>query len=818
MHTFLQDLRYGIRMLLKHPGVSAVAVLTLALGIGANAAIFSVVNSVLLRPLPYKEPDRLVALWENVPVHGRWRAAPANFFDWKKQSTSFEGMAAYGGSAMTLTGGGEPEQLQGTRVSAGYFETVGAVPSLGRAFIPDEYEVGKGQVVILSHSVWQRRYGADPNILHQSINLDGQPYTVVGVMGPGLYPMRPTTSGQVTFNADEQQYWIPMSFTAEWAAVRSAHVLGVVGRLKQGVTLEQAAAEMNTIGARLESEHAANKGEGILINPFMNEVVGDVRQALLIIFLAVGLVLLIACANIAGLLLSQHSARSKEIAIRAALGASRHRLVTQFFVEGLLLSGVGAIAGLVVAALGMKTLINFVPGDIPRLDAATLDWRVLSFTLLLSIASCFLFGLIPAWQASKPDLHSTLEQAGRTSGPGAYRLRFRQSLVVFQVAIALILVIGAGLLIKSFWLLQRVDPGFRPERVLSVGITLPFSKYTKPEQIKQFFDQLNREVVNLPGVESAAIAYDDPLHASWVESIEIEGRPVEPGARSLSSNFDPVSPDYFRTVGTPLVSGRHFTADDTREHSPVIIVNETFVRTYLRDMKVLGTRIKVNQPPRIWRDPNYDWFEIVGVVRDVKSAGLKEAGEPTYYIPAAQAPLGDMVLLVRTSSEPTSIVSAIRGAVLAIDPNQPISNVRTLEQIVSDSVAQPRFNMFLMAMFGLLALILAVVGIYGLLSYAVTQRKQEIGVRMALGADRKDVLKLVLRQGMTLAIIGEVVGVIGAFALTRAMRGLLFGVAPLDASIFITVVVVSSFVALIACYLPARRATKVDPMIALRDE
>ncbi|HEX6728795.1 MAG TPA: ABC transporter permease [Pyrinomonadaceae bacterium] len=817
MNTLLQDVRYGVRMLMKNPGVSLIAILTLALGIGANATIFSVVNSVLLRPLPYREPDRLVALWENVPTHGRWRVAPANFFDWKKQSTSFDGISAYGGSALTLTGDGEPEQLQGTRVSAGYFEVVGIAPILGRAFVSEEYEVGKGQVVILGHSVWHRRYGSDPNIINRSINLDGAPYTVVGVMGPGLYPMRPTTTGQISFTPEGQQYWIPMSFTAEWAAVRSAHVLGVVGRLKQGVMLEQAAAEMNTIGARLEQEHAANKGEGILINPFINELVGDVRPALIIISLAVGLVLLIACANIAGLLLSQHSVRSKEIAIRAALGAGRARLVRQFLVEGLMLSTVGAIAGLAVAALGVGTLMKFIPGDIPRLDQASLDWRVLGFTLLLTVASCVLFGLIPAWQGSKPDLHTTLEQAERTSGPGSHRLRFRQSLVVFQVAIALMLVIGAGLLIKSFWLLQRVDPGFRPERVLSLGITLPFGKYSKPEQINQFFSQLNDAVVNIPGVESTAIAYDDPLHANWVESIEIEGRVVAPGSRSLSSNFNPISPDYFRTIGTQLISGRQFTLEDDKNHPPVVIVNEAFVRNFLRDGKVLGTRIKVNQPARIWRDQDYSWFEIVGVVRDVKSAGLKEGGEPTYYLPAAQAPLVDMVLLVRTASEPTSIVSAVRQSVWAIDPNQPISNVTTLERVVTDSVAQPRFNMVLMGIFGALALLLAVVGIYGLLSYAVTQRKQEIGVRMALGADRKDVLKLVLRQGMTLALIGEGVGLVGAFALTRAMRGLLFGVAPLDVSIFITVAVVSTVVALMACYLPARRATKVDPLVALRE-
>ena len=818
MQNLLQDMRFGIRMLVKKPGASLVAILTLALGIGANAAIFSIVNTVLLRPLPYKDPERLVALWENIPSQGQSRVSPANFFDWKKQSTSFEDMSTYGGSAMTLTGVGEPEQLSGTRVSAGYFDVVGIKPMLGRAFLADEYEVGKGQVVILGNGLWRRRFGSDPQILNKSVTLDGQPLTVVGVMPPGLYPVRPTTAGHLSFGEEQQHYWIPMSFAAQWAAVRSAHVLGVVGRLKQGVTLDQARAEMNTIGARLEQQYPANKGEGILVNPFMNEMVGDVRPALLILFLAVGLVLLIACANIAGLRLAQHSARSKEIAIRAALGAPRRRIITQFFIEGLILSVVGAIAGLAVAAVGMKTLVSFVPQDIPRLSDVGLDWRVLSFTLLLSIGSCVLFGLIPAWHASQPDLHNALEQAGRTSGPGSYRLRFRKSLVVFQVSIAVMLVIGAGLLIRSFWILQQVDPGFQPERVLSVGITLPFTKYAEPQRINQFFSALQNDIMSVPAVKSAAIAYDHPLQTNWTESFEIEGQVIPSDQRAPVANFNPISPDYFKTVGTQLVSGRHFNADDNHDHPGVAIVNEAFVRKYLPDGNVIGRRIKTNQAPRIWRDDRYAWFQIVGVVRDVKNSGLKEAGEPTYYLPAAQVPLQDMMLLVRTSSEPTAIISSVQRAVWTIDPNQAISDVKTMEQVISDSVAQPRFNMFLMVMFGVLALLLAVVGIYGLLSYAVTQRKQELGIRMALGANRVDVLKLVLRQGMTLALLGEAVGLIGALALTRVMRGLLFGIGPFDAGTFVTVAIATTLVALAACYIPARRATKVDPLVALRYE
>ena len=819
MNTLLQDLRYGVRMLLKHPGVSIVAIITLALGIGANTAIFSVVNAVLLRPLTYKDPERLVSLWENVPTHGRWRASPGNFHDWKKQNTLFEGISAYGGSAMSLTGdGGEPEQLHGSRVSSGYFAVVGVEPALGRSFSPDEYEVGKGKVVILAHALWQRRYGGDPYVVNRTITLDGSNYTVVGVMPRGLYPARPLTTGQIDFDETGQQYWLPMSFDPQWAAVRSAHVLGVVGRLKPGVTLDQAAAEMNAIGARLEQEYASNKGKGIIVNPFMNEVVGNVRTGLVTMLIAVGLVLLIACANIAGLLLAQHAARSKEIAIRAALGASRGRLVRQFFLEGLLLSLLGTLAGIGFAALGLNVLLKLVTQNIPRLEHVQLDWQVLGFTLLLAIATCLVFGLIPALQASKPDLHTTLEHSARTAGLGGRRLRLRQALVVFQVSMAVMLVIGAGLLIKSFWRLQQVDPGFRAEHVLSLGLTLPYAKYDKPEEINQFFNQLHDGISNLPGVQSAAIAYDHPLQTNWIDSFEIEGRVAPADGRGLQANFNPIGPDYFVTVGAPMVRGRQFTPQDDQDHPGVMIVNEAFVRHYFPNEDPIGRRVKPSPPARIWREQRLTSFEIVGVVRDVKSAGLQAETEPTYYLPATQSPLQDMALLVRTTTEPTAIVPALRQTVWSIDPNQPISNVNTMEQIVSDSISQPRLNMTLMALFGALALILAAVGIYGLLSYTVTQRTQEMGIRMALGAQVGDVMRLVLKQGMVLAIVGQAVGLAGALVLTRLIRALLFGVTPTDVTIFAAVVAVLTTIALLACYLPARRATKVDPLKALRYE
>ena len=817
MSTLINDLQFAFRMLLKHPGVTAIAVITLALGIGANTAIFSVVNAVLLNPLPYKQPDRLVSLWENVPGHGRWRASPANFFDWKKQNTVFEDVAAFGQSSMTLTGSGEPEQLTGTRVSSGYFAVVGVEPFIGRAFASEEHEVGKGQVVILGHALWQRRFGGDKTILNRNITLDGSTYTVVGVMPPGIYPVSPATSGRLIFDEQQQNFWLPMSFTANWAAARAAHVLGVVARLKPGVTIQQATSEMNTIGARLEQEHTENRGEGIIVSQFMSEVVGNVRPALLTMLGAVALVLLIACANVAGLLLAQHAGRSKEIAIRAALGAGRVRLVRQFFIEGLLLSLLGTAAGLALASMGTKVLLQFVPAGVPRLAQVSLNWQVLAFTMLISLGTCLIFGLAPAWQASKADLHNALEQSGRTSGPGASKLRFRQALVVFQVSIAVMLVIGAGLLIKSFWLLQRVDPGFQAEGVLSAELTLPASKYSK-EQINSFHKQLLDQIESIPGVKSATLAYDHPLASNWLDSFEIEGRVLPPESRSLSANFIPVGPDYFDTVGVRLLAGRTFTAQDDEDHPGVAIVNESFVKHYFPNENALGQRMKPGPPGRIWRGQKLTSFEIVGIVHDVKLAGLDAPSEPAYYLPASQAPLEDMMILVRTNTDPLSIVGAVREAVWRIDPNQPIAHVSTLSQVVDDSIAQRRLNMLLMGLFGGLALLLSAVGIYGLLSYAVTQRTQELGIRMALGARAADVLQLVLRQGMTLALIGEAIGLAGAFVLTRLIRGLLFGVTPNDALTFVVVGGVLAIVALLACYLPARRATKVDPLVALRYE
>ncbi len=817
MQSLIKDLRYGIRGLLKRPGFTVVAVITLALGIGANTAIFSVVNGVILRPLPYKEPDRLVSLWEKVPVYGQWRVAPANFLDWKKQNTVFEDVAAFGASTLTLTGEGEPEQLLGTRASEGYFAVVGVEPMLGRTFLHEEHEPGRGRVVILGHAFWTRRLGGNPNILGKSVTLDDAAYTVVGVMPPGVYPVWPTTSGRISFDQAEQQFWVPMSFTAQWASVRTAHVLGVLARMKSGITTERAQAEMTTIGARLEQEYPQNRGESIIVNPFMNEMIGNVKPALLILFAAVALVLLISCANIAGLLLAQYAARSKEIAIRAALGAGRGRLIRQFFLEGLLISLLGSAVGILLAKFGVDLILKLVPQQIPRLNQVSVDLPVLGFTLLLSILTCIAFGLLPSWHASKPDLQDALDQGGRGSGTGVGRQAFRRLLVVFQVSVAVILVTGAGLLIRTFWHLRQVDPGFKPEHVLSLTVTLPQSKYRDTTQINNFYNQLIDRIQNLPGVRSAAIAYDHPLQSNWVDGFSIEGRPASQ-LPDTSAHFNPVSHDYFRTIGTPIVRGREFTQQDDQDHPGVMIINETFARRFFPNEEAVGKRIQPNPPARIWQNQRFVSFEIVGIARDVRSGGLKADPEPTYYVPASQSPLPDMSILVRTQGDPTALVSPLRNAVLSIDSNQPIATISTLEQIVNDNIAQPRLNMLLMVLFACLALLLASVGVYGLLSFAVAQRAQEIGIRMALGAQVSDVLKLVIKHGMVLVFVGELIGLAGALVFTRLMSGLLFGVKSTDAATFAVVLAGLALVALVACYIPARRAAKVDPLVALRNE
>ncbi|MBV8856408.1 MAG: ABC transporter permease [Acidobacteria bacterium] len=819
MRALIRDLRFGVRMLLKNSGFTLVAVLTLALGIGANTAIFSVVNAVLLRPLDYGEPERVVALWENVPAKGgRWRVAPANFLDWKGQNQVFEEVGAFGASTLNLTGEGEPAELQGSRVSEGYFGALGVRPALGRAFLAEEFEPGKGQVVILGQGLWRRRFGSDPNVLGKTVRLDGNAYTVVGVMPAGLYPTWPTTS-KISFDAARQEYLVPMPFNPAWASNRNSHVLGVVARLKQGVTIERAQAEMDLIARRLEEAYPANNaGEGALVTPLAEEVVGDVRPALLVLLGTVGLVLLVACANVASLLLAQLAARRKEVAIRAALGAGRARLLRQFLIEGALLSLAGGASGVLLAAWGVDLLLKLMPGGVPRLDQIGLDARVLLFTLALSAFTSLVFGLVPALQASRADLRETLREAGRTAGAGPLRQRLRRLLVVAQVALAVVLVVGAALLIKSFWRLRRVDPGFNPAHVAVLSLSLPQSKYGDWQKISAFYTQLVERVQAVPGVRSATVAYDNPLTSNWLDSFNVEGRPEPEAGQTPVECFRPVGHEYFRTVGIGLVKGRYFEEQDDPSHPGAAIVNESFARKYFPGEDPLGKRLLTSTPARMSGGPVPTAFEIVGVVRDTKFKGLSAESAPAFYVPARQFPLSNMVVMARVEGDPEAYAQPLRDAVWGLDRDQPVNSVTTLEAIVAEDVAQPRFNMLLMGLFGGLALLLAAVGVYGLLSYTVAQRTREIGVRIALGARGRDIFRLALRQGVAPALAGVGVGLAAAFVLTRFLSSLLYGTGANDLTTYACVAALLTAVALLACYLPARRATKVDPMVALRYE
>jgi putative ABC transport system permease protein len=819
MRTLIRDLRFGVRMLTKSPGFALVAVMTLALGIGANTAIFSVVNAVLLRPLDYRDPGRVVALWENVPAKGgRWRVAPANFFDWKKQNQVFEEVAAFGASTLNLTGVGEPAELSGSRVSEGYFGALGVEPALGRAFLPEEYEPGKGQVVILGRALWQRRFGSDPNVPGKTVRLDGNAYTVVGVMPAGVYPTWPTTS-KISFDASLQEYLVPMSFNPAWAGNRNSHVLGVVARLKQGVTIERAQADMNLVARRLEEAYPENNaGAGALISPLADEVVGDVRPALLVLLGTVGLVLLIACANVASLLLAQLAARRKEVAIRAALGAGRARLVRQFLIEGALLSTAGGALGVLLAAWGVDLLLKVMPREILRLDLVGVDARVLLFTLALSVFTGLVFGFVPALQASRADLRETLKEAGRTAGASALRQRFRRLLVVAQVAMAVVLVVGAALLVKSFWRLRQVDPGFRPEHVAVLSLSLPQSKYAEWQKISGFYSQLIERVKGLPGVHSATIAYDNPLTSNWLDSFTVEGRPEPEAGQTPVECFRPVGHEYFRTVGIELLKGRHFTEQDDPAHPGATIINEALARKYFPGEDPLGKRLLTQTPAHMTNGPMPTAFEIVGVVRDTKFKGLNAELSPAFYVPARQFPLSNMVVMARVDGDPAAYAQPLRDAVWSLDRDQPINSITTLDAIVSEDIAQPRFNMLLMGLFGVLALLLAAVGVYGLLSYTVAQRTREIGVRIALGARGRDIFRLTVRQGVAPALAGVCAGLAAAFALTRFLSSLLYETGANDLSTYAFVAALLTAVALLACYLPARRATKVDPMEALRYE
>ena len=808
MNTFWQDFRYGVRMLIKNPAFASVAVLTLALGIGANTAIFSVVNSVLLGALPYKDSDRLAMVYESSPREARNVANPANFMDWKEQNTSFSDMAGFVDSRTVLVGNGEPEELSMQFATPNLFSVLGSEAFLGRTLLESDGEPNQPRALVMSYGLWQRRFGSDPNIIGRQLNLSGQPTTVVGVMPPNFQWF--IRKGSLTAKAAE--IWLPFRITSDFRQ-RKGRFMQVVGRLKPGVTMPQAHAEIKTIASRLEQQfNDFNANWNANVIPLREQLTGDIRLPLLIMLGAVGFVLLIACANVANLLLARAATRQKEIAIRAALGAKRWRVIRQLFTEGLPLAVLGGTFGLLLAWWGTSLLATLSPPELIDLSQVKINLKVLGFTLGVSLLTGMIFSLAPSLESTRLNLSDSLKE-GVKGGSTTSTHRLRSVLVVAQVALALVLLVCAGLLIRSFNRLNSVDPGFNPENVLTMRVVLPGRKYDQPPKVVGFFKQAIERIQALPGVEAAGAISFLPFAGPYSgTNFEIEGLPVPAPGQEPITGVCVTDLNYFKTMQVPLKRGRLFTEQEATEMRHVVVVNETLARKYFPNEEALGKRIK------IWMSDDPVPSEIIGIVADSRHKDLDGEIEAMSYWPHPELAFGFMTLVIRTKGDAATIAASARNVIQTLDPEQPVSDVRTLESVVGKSIAKARFSTLLLTVFAGVALVLAAVGIYGVISYLVTQRLHEIGVRMALGAQARDVLKLVLRNGMVLALVGVVIGLGGAFALTRVMRTLLFGITPTDVVTFGTVSALLMFVALFACYIPARRATKVDPLMALRYE
>jgi len=808
---------------LKNPGFSVVAILALALGFGANTAIFSVVDAVIFRPLPFPQPNRLVAIWErNLKTGDDHDSVMAgNYIDWRSRSQSFEEMSAHAGASVNLTGLAEPERIRAARVSANLFQVLGVRPATGRLFLPDEDQPGHPRVVVISSHLWKSRFGGDPELLGHSITLNNQDYEVVGVMPPGFeLPMNP-----------DAEIWTPLVFTPDELTHRNSHYLKVLGRLKPGVSMDQANAEMTTIASQLQQEYPkSNESTGAAVYSLHAEIVGEIRKPLLIFLGAVAFILLIACANVANLMLARAAARQREIAVRIALGASRWRLIRQMLIESLVLGLAGGAAGLLLALWGIEFLSAVAKQtSLPRAGSIGLDGRVLLFTFAASIVTSLIFGSAPALQASNPDLNDSLKEGGRSSG-SLRRSRTRNLLVVSEMALAFVLLVGAGLLINSFFRLRAVDPGLNPENVLTMNISLPRQKYAEAEQVLAFHRRLLDQVGTLPGVEYAGTVTALPYGGSTNGFGYTIDSPVA-GDQVVSIVSQQASPDFFRALGIPLVAGRYFNDRDIDGATAVVVISDSLGKRYWPDQDPLGHTIK-------WGDKEFGspWMTVVGVVGDVGTRGLDTPPKPTLYIPHCQfgEPIKTRVgvtlrqllvedarsinLVVRSTSDTTGLANEVRSAVWAVDPNQPVIRVKTMSDVLADTMIVQRFSTLLLASFAGIALALAAAGIYGVISYSVSQRTHEIGIRMALGAERRDVMRLVVGQGMIPALIGLGLGVAGAIGLTRFMASLLFKVSVTDPITFFVIGSLLSIVALAACYLPARRAARVDPMEALRCE
>lgn len=805
--TIWQDVRFGARMLWKRPGFTTVAVLTLALGIGANTAIFSLVSAVLLKPLPFPEPERLVMLWEDATSIGfpQNTPAPANFVDWKAQTQSFEGMAAVLYTSFNLTGYGEPQKVNGNAVSAELFPLLGVRPALGRGFTHEEEKPGSDKVVILSHGLWRNTFGGEPSIVGRDILLGGEKYTVVGVMPEGFHFLEPYT-----------RVWVPLAQSPEDWANRGGHYLTVVGRLKQGVSVEQADADLKAVTARIAHDNPEEAGDlRAYVLPLREQVSGQVRRPLLILVVAVAFVLLIACANVAGLLLARSAARRKEIAVRVALGASRARVVRQLLTESALLSAAGGVAGLLLTLWSFAFLRQLVPPSLAASAPLTVDGRALLFTLAVSLLTATLFGLAPALQASKAGPADALKQGGGRGAVGGRGLR--GAFVIAEVALALVLLVGAALLIQSLQKLRGQYAMKEPEQVLTLRTVLPGNRYQEHAQREAFYDAVLGRVRALPGVVSAGYTTAVPL--AWkggTSGFVVEGSVLDPKL-GYDAIHRQVTAGYLESLGLPLKAGRYFTETDGPQGQPVAVINEAMARIYFPNGDALGKRFKVGDP-----DSKRPWLTVVGVVGDIRQMGIEAPAKPEFYLSYKQVNFQPWFapahLVMRTSVEPTSLVSSVRREVYAVDPEQPIANVQTMEEILGEESAQRRVGMTLLAAFAGLALLLASLGIYGVLSFFVAQHTQEIGVRLALGARPRSILALVLGKGMRLALAGLGLGLCGALLLTRLIESQLFGVSASDPFTYAGLALLLAIVALLACYLPARKAMKVDPMVALRYE
>ena len=806
MDSLLRDLKFAARSLLKRPALTIIAVITLAIGIGANSAIFSVVNALLIKPLPFPDLNRIVAIWEKQPSRGveHNEASMANYLDWRTQNQTFEQMGLYRWWSTNLTGIEPPERIQGFLVTANFLDVLGMKPSIGRGFSAEEDQPGKDAVAILTFGLWQRRFGADPYIVNKTITLNGLARTVIGVMPEGFnYPRG-------------VEVLAPLALTPELARSRQSHSYYVVGRLKPNVSLDRAQADLDTIASRLEKEYAAsNTGWGVVVYPIIEDTVRLYKTAVLVLMAAVGFVLLIVCANVANLMLARAAGRQKEMALRAALGASRSRLIRQLLTESVILALVGGGLGVLIAFWGVDLLRTLNPGEAakfaPGWDRLGVSVPVLGFNLGLSILSGLLFGLAPAWQISRTDLNGALKEGGRLSSTGSHRLR--GLLVISEVALSLMLLVSAGLLMRSFVSLLRTDPGFSPDKILTMHLALPAAKYKEDPQRVSFYSELVSRVKALPGVESAALVNYLPLGGSnSSDAFLIEGTPEPPPGQDFIGRYRVCTPEYFETLGIPIVKGRAFTEQDRAGAPPVIIVNETLAKRFWPNGDALGKRMRFTGPPE--KSP---WIQVVGIVPDVKH-DLSLPVTPDYYLPYAQDSWNSMVLVAKTRVEPLALAASVRQQVWSIDKDQPVFDVRSMDQVRALSVSLYSFSSVSLGIFAVIAVLLAAIGIYGVMSYAVMQRTQEIGIRMALGARAADVLKLVVRNGMSLALIGVVAGLAGSYALTRLLASLLVGVTPTDVVTFALVTLGLLMIALLACYVPARRATKVDPLVALRYE